>query len=324
MNDVDAVNVETVLTGVTVDVAGVATMLVASDTRRADAVASLFRHARPTASPAICTLHFVDARLPLPETAPHSVRRDVDVWRLDGERTVLRTTDGLRACVTRDEVVVGGDAEEIDRSFRYIGFLALTSLLACQGRHLLHGAAVVADGGALVVVGGTGTGKSTLALAALGLGWRVLADDLVVLRSVDGVVHVRGIHRPIAVPREVLDDLGRGRRSVPNDPRARVELPADTLDAAEHRVGGVVVTGRSPDATGSITPLDAHDALRAVLGSSAALDDREELTKVLALAASLARMPAWSLAHGADPATRIADTARLLGLAGDWLRAGQS
>lgn len=52
----------------------------------------------------------------------------------------------------------------------------------------LHGAAVSHAGGCLLILGRSGTGKSTLALEMAALGGGIVADDLVVLSLLEGVL----------------------------------------------------------------------------------------------------------------------------------------
>lgn len=64
---------------------------------------------------------------------------------------------------------------------------AVGALLIQRGMLVLHGNALEKDGRAIVCLGHSGDGKSTLAYALMQRGWRLLADDLVAL-SADGLV----------------------------------------------------------------------------------------------------------------------------------------
>jgi hypothetical protein len=64
---------------------------------------------------------------------------------------------------------------------------AVGALLIQRGILVLHGNALEKDGQAIVCLGHSGDGKSTLAYALMQRGWRLLADDLVAL-SADGMV----------------------------------------------------------------------------------------------------------------------------------------
>jgi hypothetical protein len=62
---------------------------------------------------------------------------------------------------------------------------ALGALLQWRGRFVLHASAVANGGRVRVVAGASGSGKSTTAAAHIARGWRLVADDLVVI-DLDG------------------------------------------------------------------------------------------------------------------------------------------
>jgi hypothetical protein len=78
-------------------------------------------------------------------------------------------------------VAVPVGVETIRREERLWGLPALLCFLA-RGDIPLQAAAVETAAGAVVLAGPTRSGKSTLAAAALGRGWRVLSDDLTCIR----------------------------------------------------------------------------------------------------------------------------------------------
>jgi hypothetical protein len=300
-----------VLAGPDIDVAGVAIRLGAADPLRADAVAALFRHAS-LAADAACTLTFTASPVAVPATEPSTTIKDLELWRPEPDRLIVRTSDGLTATASPDEIVVGGDAPSLARAFRFACSVALTHLLAQRGRLVLHGGAVVANGRALLVLGGTGTGKSTLVFSAVRLGWPALSDDLIALHREDDVVRAVGLPRPIAVPADVLGDGMPDSRPVPEDPRERTELPGPTLVNSVHPVGGLIVTSRGSTAETAVEPMAARDAFRAVLSASVSLADPAMRPEVFALGAALIRLPAWSLRHGTDAALRVETAGRRL------------
>ena len=193
-------------------------------------------------------------------------------------------------------------------AFRFLAFIALTHLLAHHDRHLFHGGAVVTDGRAVLVVGATGTGKSTAVLGAIEGGWSTLGDDMIVLRRSDAGLTAEGIPRPVAVERRLLP-AGVEARPVPGDARQRVELGPDTLVTGPHPVAGVVVPAHGTEPDAALVPLPSHEALRAVLAGSTSLADRAILPEVFAIAAAVARLPAWTLAHGLEPSRRVESAA---------------
>lgn len=307
--EVDAADVRA---GTVVEVGGVPVGLGAADGVRADAVASLFRHAATVAGAPACHLRFDAAAVAVPDRDPDRALDYVDLWWTGPGELAVRSSAGLTARCTPHAIVVGGDAPGLAREFRFVALVCLTHVLARRGRHLLHGAALVVDDAVLLVVGGTGTGKSTLAYAAHLLGWPVLADDAVLLERRDDRVLARGVPRPVAVAADVVAGSIAGGRGVPEDLRQRVELPPGTLASGERPVVAVAVTsGGSADGPG-VTPLPGPDVMRELLGASLALVDADVRPDLFGVCGALARLPAWRLRHGADPAAAVGDaTGRL-------------
>ena len=301
-----------VLTGPVVGLAGLAVRLTASDAPRAEAVAALFRNAERTAVHPRCGLAFTENDVDVPATEPAAVIDDLELWQPQPAHLHLRSSGGLTARASPDEIVVGGDALSLSREFRFVCSVALTHLLAQHGRHVLHGGAVVADGRVLLVLGDTGTGKSTLVFSALRLGWPALADDLVAVYQRDGTVYAVGLPRPISVPADVFVDGIPGTRPVPEDPRNRTELPGPMRTRGVHPIGAVVVTSRGSEPETAIEPIAGQDTLRIVLRASVSLADPAVLPEVFAVAGTLARLPAWSLRHGSEATSRLEAAARRL------------
>lgn len=305
-----------------VDIAGIPIRLTASDRTRAEAVAALFRHAETTNVRPRCVLRFTADNLDCPSGAPVTIIDGVEVWRPQPDQLWLRSSAGLAAHVSPDTIMVGGDAPALVRAFRFMGFVALTHLLAQQGQQVLHAGAVVVDGQAILILGDTGTGKSTLVFSALQLGWLALSDDMVAVHRDDGLVRAVGLPRPISVPDDVFGaEMPDGRR-LPGDARGRRELPAATLARGMHPVGAIVVTSHGLAVDAHIEPMRGHDTLRVVLGASTSLIDPAVFPEVFAVAGALARTPAWSFAHGSDPGSRLDSAARQLEEVGRRLREG--
>lgn len=102
----------------------------------------------------------------------------------------------------------------------------------------LHGTAVALDGAAVLLRGGSGAGKSDLALRLLAEGWQMIADDRVLLSvtgaelratapaTLAGLLEVRGIgvvrlddaQRLEAAPLRLVVDLVPSREEVPRMP----------------------------------------------------------------------------------------------------------
>jgi hypothetical protein len=313
-----------VLAGRVVDIAGIPTQLEASSAHRAGAVAALFRHATVHDDPPRCALRFTADHVAVPAIEAKTIVGGVELWRPRPDELVLRSDEGITARVSNDEIVVGGDAESLPRAFRFIALLAVTHLLAQHGHHVLHAGAIVADDAALLVLGDTGSGKSTLVYGAHRLGWPVLADDLVALHRRDDDTYAAGLPRPITIPSDVVVEEIPGSRAVPDDARDRTELPVGTLAGGARLVAGVIVTGRSTDRRSERVPMSRLDTTQSVLRASASLADRAVLPELFALASELARRPAWRLLHGTDPDSRLDDAGRELAAIRDRLRDDES
>jgi hypothetical protein len=159
-------------------------------------------------------------------------------------------------------------------------FIALMIALRRRGLFHLHAAGLVPDRGrGLLVVGESGAGKSTAALALVRAGWRWLGDDAVLLAERDGHVVALSLPKEFHVgPRtlaafpEVAPLAGaRYRREHdkrPVDPRlVAPDRQADTMVAP----GVLLFPEVSPDRATALAPIDRAEALGALLPSSALL-----------------------------------------------------
>ena len=171
---------------------------------------------------------------------------------------------GLAVQVTSGEAVLGGPVAGYRRwvAVRNSMLFVLARLLLAQDRFLLHGAAVRHDEHALLVVGESGTGKSSLTYAAHLSGWRVLGDDMVAVETSATGVSVRGIPRVPTIPGDVAQ--GAGGEPLPHDPRARLELPEFELDRRPATVSGLLIC-RHDDGAGQLAVAAATEAVEALV-----------------------------------------------------------
>jgi hypothetical protein len=121
-------------------------------------------------------------------------------------RLVLRWSDGeASADAVRGEALarVGrgavGAAGFRERVLDHLALFLVTYL----DRHPLHAAGIERDGKAVLLVGPSGLGKSSLTYAAMRAGWKVLADDAIYVQSAP---HRRlwGLPRRIHLPPEAV------------------------------------------------------------------------------------------------------------------------
>jgi hypothetical protein len=279
-------------------------------------------------APSVSRVEAAAARLRLGGSAPRAPDRppdratpDVVAW-YDAETLVLRHHAGVGAIVHGTTGQIGGgdgDGAGPHAVRRLLAPVAAAMLLPFE-RFLLHGAALVRDQRAFLALGDTGTGKSTLALAALTAGWDVVTDDLLVVRRGMSGLEATGIPRRIAVPDDVADAPDARRwtaaaRPIRADARRRSELPVDVLRSGWYPVAGTFLIGHGDAPTGTLRPIAAHDAFSRVVAAFVWSGDLPALHRILPYAAELTRGRVWELRHGAQARSRLGAARRLLAAA---------
>ncbi len=216
------------------------------------------------------------------------------------------------------DVVVGGTMNtrrEEDRLDDLLQFGVATAG-ATPNRVMLHAAAIARGDDALLLVGGSGRGKSTLAGSALVGGWTLLGDDLAVIDA--STLSVRAVRRAALIPHEVTEP--HGLEGVQEDgKRGRVGLPLETLGVGSRRLVGVISVEHGTD--GAATRRDAHDL--DVLHTALAVPPfRGVIRRHLAVGAALLSLPAVTLEHAQDPSLRVPRAIELLDDAWELVTAG--
>lgn len=194
---------------------------------------------------------------------------DVDV---PAGRAVLRVPSGA------------GDVGEVD----VYGMLTIAAgvLLAGLSRALIHGAAAAPPppGGAWVLVGDSGSGKSTTCATLCRAGWSYLSDDQVILSQAARGLNVEGWVRPFHL------DTGweRGRRSGDRGTRRAAKLFPDRRVVGAP-LAGVLLPSVSPRQATRLAPADPAEALAELVRQSPwVLLDRGSAPVVLDLLATAA------------------------------------
>lgn len=273
---------------------------------------------------------------PRPDGPPTFFHGIVDVH---AAREDLLVTDGAsRALIeNRGRRILVDVAEESLREghlFAHV-FLLIALVLALRWRGLFHihaGALVVPDGRGILVVGGSGAGKSTTTLALLEAGCAYLGDDAIFVRSLHGREEVLALPRPFHVAPRTADAFPRlgallgellpagekrtlaARAAWPG--RERDSMPFPSIIFLPHVTGGLETT---------ITPVGGGEAMGALIESSTyviveGLPGRTEHIDVMRCLADGARTFRVGLGQDlldrpTDVAARLLDASRQLGRA---------
>jgi hypothetical protein len=285
-----------------VDIAGVAVELRADDAVRGQVLADAVAGFEVTDAAPVVSLRLGRVPHPTPPRPPDDEHYGRRLWLLpDGAQVAAGDDVGL---VVRGDRATGwlGAAGQAE-SFEPLVGMALCWLLAREGRYVLHAAAVALDGRAVVALGHSGAGKSSLGLAALDAGLELLTDDLAIVEPCDGGLLVYGVHQAPAPPSELggaLLDSAEGR----GDRRQRARLDVGLLTPGPRTLVGVVLVGHSGQAGGELERRPGHDAMPLLLQSFVALAAPEHRATYVPVAGRLARLPVWRLGHGTEASTR--------------------
>ncbi len=267
-----------------------------------------------TDEPPRFVLRSATGTVPLPERRPDRNVQHVSFWDgnsgEDGEGLVIATGPRHTARIAAGRAVLDpGGPGVLPIHSLLLPVLAL--LFAQTGARLVHGAGFLDPrGDAVLALGGSGRGKSTLVAAALDKGVPVLGDDLLVLRLHDGGVTVSGVPQPVALPADQAQLPVMGP-VIDGDPRARRRAGAGIpLATGTYRVASVLVVEHSDHPEGHLRPAEGRDVLRALLASSLEGLAPGLARDVFPYAAAVGRLPAWHLGHAADAGRRIAAAQR--------------
>ncbi len=293
--------------GQVIDLAGIPTRVWAPDLARADAMASILRAASPACDPPSAEIRFEDG--PVPEI-PWSGDGPYEVRRERPGLVYVRSKLGVVASVTPDRIVAVGDAPDLGAAFRPVFSFAMAHLLATRDRYLLHAATLAVADGCVLALGPTGAGKSTVAMCALRCGWPVLGDDLVALAPLGDGFLATAVPRPIAAPRDLVDD--RRAFPFPGDTRGRLELPPDAITPGTRPVLGLIVVAHADSPNSTTREIRPFAVPPHVLASTLVADTAESCRSAFPFAAALSRLPTVELAHGTRSSTRLEDGAALL------------
>ncbi|HUE79333.1 MAG TPA: hypothetical protein VMN38_06845 [Sphingomicrobium sp.] len=176
----------------------------------------------------------------------------------------------------------------------------LLFLLTRCGRTPVHAAGIVFNDKVLVLMGPSGSGKSSLALAAAERGLSILSDDTVYVQH-HPRLQLWGLQRPIHLLPEEAPGQGFALRLRGGKRKAVVPLPA--LAGRGHATGSIIPILLEPGEQLELKPIGADVAMAALIVLEPGFD---LLPKESAAAAdALTAGGAWRLTLARDPGAAI-------------------
>ena len=298
--------------GSVVDIAGFPLRVRATAPEHQTVLDTLFGSLAPCRDVPLGELVFGRRPVAVPGRRPDEEYRELALWHV-GERLFIDAPAyGMRATVTPTSARVGCDAPTDELGLRQLFRPIATHLLAYQGAYIVHGAAVRRAGFGALVLGESGKGKSTLALAALEHGWTVLADDLVALRRDGTSLEMRGIPKPLALPGDLQAESLAASPTLAWDARDRRHVGADRLDAGAVDLARIIVVDHGDGDRAALRPVEREEVMSLLLGSFASTLDAPLVRRFFPVAMTAARLPGSRLLHARDPQVRLREAVRAL------------
>jgi glycosyltransferase involved in cell wall biosynthesis len=292
-----------------VEIAGVATRFQASDVERLRAVDSVIAGLPVHRGDHVLEVTFGTDATPTPEGRHDYADGAVRAWWRGDD--LFLTHGRFAAHVGGTRAQLSGDGEP-GRAFRQLFPYVVTHLLASRDLYVLHAGAVQRGHHAVLVLGGTGSGKSTVVVGALRSGWTALADDLVVVRLGQEGPEVLGIAKPLAVPADIVEAVPVPVHPIVGDVRGRWQVPADASSPAWFPVASTIVSAHGAASEGGFSALTSKELFEWLLYSFLARHERGRLRCYLRVAAALTCLESWQLYHGRDASTRVRQVEDLL------------
>jgi len=170
----------------------------------------------------------------------------------------------------------------------------LLFLLTRSGRVPVHAAGIMIEHCAVLLSGPSGSGKSSLALAAARRGLRVLSDDTVYIQ-LEPAFRAWGVGGPLHLLPADAPDGPHPQRARAGRIKAAVRLPAETMTPLASRATLVVLDRAAGPA---LSPISAHEAQAAMSKLEPGFDLLPEQSAMAIQ--RLTRNGAWRLNLGTD------------------------
>jgi hypothetical protein len=180
---------------------------------------------------------------------------------IDAGNFAVMDPGGLRAMISVSKAIL---EQPYYPRYELIELACLTLAARVQGLAPLHAACVGANGSGLLLIGGSGTGKSTLCLQALACGMQLLSEDSAFVAP--GSLRATGVANYLHLTRDALGFLPAGelRRAIERSPvierrsgARKLEIDLRRLDAKVPRkplrlVATVFLSRRAAGRTGTL------------------------------------------------------------------------
>ncbi len=270
------------------------------------------RAARAPGSPALT----IDAHPASSPRIPGYVadHRDGPVRSWYGTQQLAMRHDLGATAVTDDAtfyITLSADRASAAREARHLLFAGLSWWFERRDLLVLHAAQIAWEETTALILGATGEGKSTLALAALRSGWELHSDDLVIVDSTATPARSWGIAKRPLIDRTLARDLKLKAEPLDADPRGRVLLTQAPLSQGWRDLTTLIVVGHGTD-DASLSPLDHAVTLDHLLDASLESHRTDVMRRQLAAFANLASLRSHLLLHDPIPERRAQAAARLL------------
>lgn len=219
----------------------------------------------------------------------------------------------LRLAGNRARLVVTPD--EVNRVRMNLGMLAMEAAMRASGQLPIHAAGLTLPNGEMVVViGRSGAGKTTAALALCGAGLGLCSDDLIFVRTSGESATGWGLPRSMKVHRHTVamlpwsGPLLTGEWSDEDErplPLANLRQAARVEDSTPRRIAAIYMLQRSREPESAVVPVAQVDVFAAAatdnLRTSNAGVTAGHGARFAALAELFRRVPAYGLVAGANP-----------------------
>lgn len=295
------------VSGCIVDICGLPVSLQAEDILRGKLLATVTVPAS-NQRPARIAITFSRQAPSRPTGPPQESYEQLDVWRKGEVLKLSHRNYGTVA--TNSAIRIGGEGDNMGGAFSYFLPFALTHTLALHDRMILHGGCIrLAPTQAILILGKSGSGKSTAVAGALNAGWEATSDDLVGLRKIDERIMASGISKPLAIPADIATSSGRTGKLIPGDVRHRFVVDNHSWAQGSYRLVGCVVVAHGTSDETELFRIKGWELFEHIVGAFASATDPALVKRLWPLIVDSCRLPAWELRHASDPSARLSGAA---------------